>query len=156
MFPIFSVLIAIESQSLKANSCSGHRFMLKAFFFAYYVPIARESYCTLPKKDIKCSYSLTAVPSTITIMPATVQCWSCLLGLSISISICEMLWEKRANARCPELENYSIPLFDVGLWCKLILTLCLFHILIPTTNLLLHFHKCTIAVSCFKGKRSCM
>lgn len=84
------------------------------------------------------------------------ECWSCLLGLSISISICEMLWEKRANARCPELENYSIPLFDVGLWCKLILTLCLFHILIPTTNLLLHFHKCTIAVSCFKGKRSCM
>lgn len=108
------------------------------------------------KKNIKCSYSLTPVPSTITIMPATVQCWSCLLGLSISISICEMLWGKRANARCPELENYSIPLFDVGLWCKLILTLCLFHILIPTTNLLLHFHKCTIAVICFKGKRSCM
>lgn len=71
MFPIVSVLIAIESQSLKANSCSGHRFMFKASFFfcTYCGPIARGSYC-------KCSYqwySLIAVPSTITIMPATVQ-----------------------------------------------------------------------------------
>lgn len=139
MFPIFCVLIAIESQSLKANSCSGHRFMLKAFFF----------FCTVtvlyPKKYkvfLSVVFSDSCALYYYNNACHSSECWSCLLGLSISISICEMLWEKRANARCPELENYSIPLFAVRLWCKLILTLCLFHILIPTTNLLLHFH-CT-------------
>lgn len=78
MFPIFSVLIAIESQSLKVNLCSGHRFVFKALFLAHIVVQLNRRVTVLYQKKIyiKCSYqwySLIAEPSTITIMPATVQ-----------------------------------------------------------------------------------
>lgn len=46
---------------------------VEGFFFCILCSDCTGELLYFTKKNIKCSYSLTAVPSTITIMPATVQ-----------------------------------------------------------------------------------